>query len=63
MSKPFIERILDAHNIEHRDDDGRIIAVEVYTVNGVPGEDPIDVTDWSFDRLYSWLGYSAPGIW
>lgn len=63
MSKQFITRILNAHYIEHETIDDRIIAVEQYTIDGIPGEDRIDMTDWSFDRLYAWLGYSAPGIW
>lgn len=63
MSKQFITRILNAHYIEHETAGDRVIAVEQYTVDGIPGEERIDVTDWSFDRLYAWLGYSAPGIW
>lgn len=63
MSKQFITRILNAHSIENETVGGRVLAVEKYTQNGVPGEDRTDVTDWSFDDLYAWLGYSAPGIW
>lgn len=63
MSKQFITRILNAHSIESETVGDRIVAVEKYTQDGIPGEDRIDLTDWSFDRLYDWLGYTAPGIW
>lgn len=63
MSLPFITRVLNAHNIENEIVGDRVVAIEIYTKDGIPGEDRVDLTDWSFDRLYTWLGYSAPGIW
>lgn len=49
--------LLRAHHIDTRIAGGRILAADVYTLNGSLFTDWIDITDWSRPQLLAWLGY------
>lgn len=57
MTITQLTRILDRHYINYEVIDGKVMAEEHYTINGVPGMDIIDLTDISPEQLYDWLGY------
>lgn len=58
MSNKTIVQILKKHSINYRiDETGHIFADNGYTYNGEWFDGCIDVTGWSRQKLYSWLGY------
>ena len=58
MNNEMIAQILKAHSINYKiDEAGRIFAEEVYTLNRRIYSEWINVTSWSYDKLYAWLGY------
>lgn len=57
MSKKVIKKILELHYINNKTVNGRILAEEIYTQNGVAGSEWLDVTNWSKKKLMEWLGY------
>ncbi len=52
-----IIQALTQHGIEIKECCGRLLALEIATLNGVPCDEWIDVTDWSMQRIANWLGY------
>ena len=57
MTNRTLANILKDHGINYEIINGRVIAEDHYTINGVPGMDTIDVTDMSKRQLLDWLGY------
>ena len=58
MSNETIGQILKAHLINYKiDEAGHIFSEEVYTLNRRVYSEWINVTGWSYDKLYAWLGY------
>ena len=50
--------ILRQHHSRYREQDGRLLALEViYDRGGRDVSQWVDVTDWSTRRLLQWLGY------
>lgn len=70
MPKDYIKKLMRDHFVPcYVTAEGRVIVDDVYTVREY-GEDAsrlfteeVDVTDWSKPQLWSWLGYSAVGVW
>lgn len=52
-----IIQALQQHGIEVKECCGRLLALELFTIDSVPGFEWIDVTDWSMQRIATWLGY------
>lgn len=52
-----IIQILESHSISIKECCGRLLAEEVYTLNGSVGSEWVDVTDWTITKIMYWLGY------
>ena len=52
-----IHSILEAHSIASKEDAGRLYADEVYYLDGVSDHEWLDVTHYTHEELYRWLGY------
>lgn len=50
-------RLLQDHQIEVFVQDGTVIAKEWFMMNGVPGFEWIDITEWTVADANEWLGY------
>ena len=57
MTITQLTRILDQHGIAYEVIDGKVIAEDSYSINGVLHTDTLDMTDISPEQLYDWLGY------
>ena len=57
MTIKKLTAILENHSINYEIINGRVIAEECYTLNGLLYTDKIDLTDISLKQLYEWLGY------
>lgn len=57
MTNRTLANILKDHGINYEIINGRVIAEDHYTINGVPGMDTLDVTDMNKRQLLDWLGY------
>ena len=57
MSIEKVARIAEDHGIEYRITGEKIELLEVYTINGEPGEEWKDATRWTLKDLLWWLGY------
>lgn len=61
MPHTTIIHVLNQHGMEHKMESGQLLAYEVMTrlVNGhvEPCGDWVDVTGWTANKLYAWLGY------
>ena len=53
----MLTTILDAHSITYEIIDGRVIADDNYTLNGIGYTDKIDLTEYNMEQLKDWLGY------
>ena len=49
--------ILENHSINYEIINGRVIAEECYTLNGLSYTEKVDLTDFTFKQLCNWLGY------
>lgn len=56
MTTAKLERILSAHNVPYRIQDGKILADSMESGKEL-FEVMIDVTNWTLCRLCAWLGY------
>lgn len=52
-----IIQALQEHSIDIKECCGRLLALEVATLNGVDCSEWVDVTDWSMGKVARWLGY------
>jgi len=57
MTLTTLKRHLADHHVTSRTVDGRILALECYTLNREYCADWIDITGWSKNDLFGWLGY------
>ena len=57
MSFETLAKILDNHCINHKIENGRFYAEEVYTINGEGFAEWRDFTNITMRALYDWLGY------
>lgn len=57
MTIKMLTTILDAHSITYEIIDGRVIADDNYTLNGIGYTDKIDLTEYNMEQLKDWLGY------
>lgn len=57
MTIKMLTAILDAHSITYEVTDGRVIADDNYTLDGIGYTEKIDLTDFSMNQLKDWLGY------
>ena len=57
MTLTEIARVLEKHGIAYEIINGKIIAEDSYTLNGVLHTDTLDLTGVSPKQLYDWLGY------
>lgn len=51
-----IKRILDMHSVPNYEKDGRIYADSMISGYSL-FQEVEDVTDWTFEQLFAWLGY------
>lgn len=57
MTITQLTRILDQHGIAYEITDGKVIAEDSYSIDGILYSDTLDLTDISPEQLYDWLGY------
>lgn len=57
MSNISIKKVMDLHSIFCWISNGRVYAIESYTLDGKGYEDTIDVTGWTKKQILDWLGY------
>ena len=57
MTIQELTKILEAHGITFWIEDGKVMAEDEYTYNGVLHVDILDMTDISKEQLWDWLGY------
>lgn len=57
MTIQELTNILNAHGITYEIADGKVIADDDYTLNGMNYTDKIDLTEISKEQLIDWLGY------
>ena len=57
MTIEKLTRILEKHGVPYELIDGKVMAEDCYTYNGVLYMDILDVTYISPEQLYDWLGY------
>ena len=57
MNNQKIASVLSSHGINTKIENGILYAEEVYTLDGRVYSEWINATSWSYDELYTWLGY------
>lgn len=57
MTIAKLTRILDQHFINYEIIGNKVMAEDVYTINGVLHVDILDMTYISEEQLWDWLGY------
>lgn len=57
MSAQKIVAVLKLHQMESKEEGGRVYGLLIYTEGGVVGEEWVDMTGWSWSQLMVWLGY------
>lgn len=57
MTTSKIQNILNNHSIESRIEEGRVLALAVYTFAGRTFEKWVDLTNHTMPELKFWLGY------
>ena len=57
MTTQELARILTKHGITYTVANGKVIAIDEYSINGEIFTELLDLTHISPERLYDWLGY------